>query len=70
MSTPTAGADVPMVPRRYLSPADVSETLGIPLSTIYRWQSDGTGPRFAKFGRHVRYLEADVTRFFEERLVA
>jgi hypothetical protein len=32
----------------------------IPLKTLAKWRSDGTGPRFIKVGRHVRYDWADV----------
>jgi hypothetical protein len=30
------------------------------VKTPAEWASKGTGPRYAKFGRHVRYLMADV----------
>jgi excisionase family DNA binding protein len=43
-----------------LSPEDLAERLGVPLATVYAWNSLGGGPRFMKFGKHVRYKLADV----------
>jgi predicted DNA-binding transcriptional regulator AlpA len=39
----------------------------VPLATVYDWNSKGTGPRYFKAGRHVRYRLADVERW--ERLL-
>jgi hypothetical protein len=42
--------------------------LRVPKQTLAVWASKGTGPRFAKFGRHVRYRLTDVTAW-EEHMV-
>lgn len=55
----------PPAQRVYLSPAQVAVLLGIPVKTIYTWNCEGTGPRFMKLGRHVRYLEAEVHAWAE-----
>lgn len=48
-----------MADDRHLSPADLAAREGVPLATIYDWNSKGTGPKYFKAGRHVRYrLEA------------
>lgn len=48
------------MPKKYLTPLDLVERYGVPLKTVYAWNSDGTGPRFMKLGRHVRYNPDDV----------
>lgn len=32
----------------------------LPVATLAQWASQGKGPRYARFGRHVRYRLADV----------
>jgi len=39
---------------------ELADRYGVPVKTPAEWASKGTGPRYAKFGRHVRYLMADV----------
>lgn len=36
--------------------------------TIYRWNSDGTGPNRIKIGRHVYYRREDVVAWMDKRL--
>jgi excisionase family DNA binding protein len=43
------------------TPEQVAEYLNdIPVKTLAEWRSKGTGPRYSKVGRHVRYDWADV----------
>lgn len=43
------------------TPEEVAAYLNdIPVKTLAKWRSDGTGPRYTKVGRHVRYDWADV----------
>lgn len=50
----------------YMGPKGLAEYLGdIPVATIYKWNSDGTGPPRIHIGRHVRYRRADVERWLE-----
>lgn len=44
----------------WLSRKQLAHRLGIPEKTPAEWASKGTGPRYAKFGRHVRYRLIDV----------
>ena len=40
---------------KLMSLTDVSEMLGIPVHTLYRWRYKGDGPVGYRVGRHVRY---------------
>jgi len=51
-----------------MSVDDVSHVLGVPKATLYRWHSMTTrerqvGPRAFRVGRHLRYLQEDVTAY-------
>ena len=43
-----------------MSLTDVSEMLGIPVHTLYRWRYKGDGPAGYRVGRHVRYRREAV----------
>lgn len=43
-----------------MSPVDLASFLGVPVMTTRRWRVNGTGPRGAMVGKHVRYAPADV----------
>lgn len=53
---------------RHLSPGDLAERERVPVTTIYQWNRLGTGPRFMRIGRHVRYRMADVLAWEESRV--
>ncbi|GAA1293304.1 hypothetical protein Psi02_43400 [Planotetraspora silvatica] len=46
---------------------EVAAFLGIPKATLYQWRHRGIGPRSARVGRHLRYLEADVLAWFRQQ---
>ncbi|SEF34481.1 DNA binding domain-containing protein, excisionase family [Amycolatopsis pretoriensis] len=48
------------MPAKHLSIRDLSDRLGVPVPTLYRWNSHQTGPKYFRAGRHVRYRLADV----------
>jgi excisionase family DNA binding protein len=52
-------------PSPWLTRPEVAERLRIPQSTLESWAVKGMGPRFAKFGKHVRYRLDDVTDWEE-----
>jgi predicted DNA-binding transcriptional regulator AlpA len=54
---------------RHRGPAWLAEREGVPITTVYNWNSTGDGPRFMKIGRHVRYRLADVLAWEQSRLV-
>jgi excisionase family DNA binding protein len=52
---------------RLMAPAEVADYLSVPLQTVYLWNSQGTGPRSHRVGRHTRYRRADVEAWLEAR---
>ncbi len=54
---------------RHLSPEQLAEREGVPLSTIYQWGSRRTGPPGFRVGRHLRFRLSDVV-VWEERQIA
>jgi len=50
-----------------LTTREVADYLGIPVQTIYQWNSRNIGPRRLRVGRYVRYRKADVERWLTAR---
>ncbi len=48
---------------RYLTTAEVGETLRTPVETVRYWRHVGKGPRSFKVGRRVLYAADDVAAF-------
>ena len=49
-----------------LTVQQLAELFQVPIATIYRWRSQGVGPRGMRIGRHVRYHRSDVEAFLAE----
>jgi predicted DNA-binding transcriptional regulator AlpA len=45
---------------RLWSVEELSEFLGIPVHTLYRWRTTGYGPKGVRIGRYVRYQQDAV----------
>lgn len=65
-------ADSPSViatedPGRLMTLNEVSDLLGIPVATLYRWRHRGEGPPGYRIGRHVRFRRAAVEAWIESR---
>ena len=43
-----------------LSVEALAEYLGVPVTTIYDWRTDGKGPCGIRIGKHVKFAVADV----------
>lgn len=55
----------------WLTSDQLAERLNkIPVATVEYWRKKGTGPKFAKFGRHVRYRLSDVIAWEDEQFGA
>jgi excisionase family DNA binding protein len=50
-----------------LSIGETAAYLNVPVDTLRKWRSQGTGPRCAKLGKHLRYRQAEVDRWIHER---
>ncbi|PWG59695.1 excisionase [Bifidobacterium catulorum] len=50
------------------TPGDLARVSGISLGTLAYWRHSGTGPRYMKLGRLIRYRKNDVVVFFESSL--
>lgn len=48
---------------RFATRKEVADVLRVPVRTLDQWAYLGTGPRYRKLGRHVRYDWADVDRW-------
>ncbi len=55
-------------PDRWITRRELAERYGVPVKTPAEWASKGTGPRYARFGRHVRYRLGDVIDWEQARL--
>jgi excisionase family DNA binding protein len=56
-------------PLQTITPEQLSQILGVPEKTLERWRKQGTGPRFIRAGRHVRYRRADVAEWMDQHVV-
>ena len=54
---------------RALTEREVAMQLGLSVATLRAWRLKQKGPRFVRFGRAVRYLEADIQHFVESSRV-
>ncbi|MGE5548237.1 MAG: helix-turn-helix transcriptional regulator [Solirubrobacterales bacterium] len=50
----------------YLSPKQAAERLRLSEKTLERWRSQGSGPRYLKFGTRVRYRADDLDAWAEK----
>ena len=50
---------------RALTEREVATQLGLSVATLRAWRLKQKGPRFVRFGRAVRYFEADIKHFVE-----
>ena len=57
--------------KKYLTPKELSEYLGIKVTTLSNWRSTGEGPLYKKLGQNkqspIRYRIEDVEAWVEAR---
>lgn len=59
------------MPEPLATPDEVSAYLkDIPVKTLAKWRSEGTGPKYTKVGRHVRYDWSDVREWLKGQRAA
>lgn len=52
---------------KWLTRRELADRYGLPVKTPAEWASKGTGSRYAKIGRHVRYRLSDVIDWEEDQ---
>lgn len=52
--------EIPEPEATWLTRPELAARAKLPVATLAQWASQGKGPRYARFGRHVRYRLADV----------
>lgn len=52
------------------TPTEVAEKTKIPEKTLAQWRWQGTGPKYMKIGRHIRYRWSDVEAWAETQASA
>jgi predicted DNA-binding transcriptional regulator AlpA len=63
----SAPAKTPEIIDPMLHPAHVAKLLGVSLSWLAKSRLNGTGPRFIKIGRAVRYASSAVREYVLSR---
>jgi predicted DNA-binding transcriptional regulator AlpA len=51
-----------------LDTKQASALFGLSESTLRKWRLSGQGPAFVRLGRAVKYRQADIDQFLDERL--
>lgn len=46
---------------------EVSNFLGVPVTTLYQWRHRRVGPQGRRIGKHLRYLPEDVYAWVREQ---
>jgi len=54
----------------FLTPDQVAERYQVSLDTLKEWRYRRRGPEFLRIGKRVRYREADLERWEQEREAA
>lgn len=53
-----------------LTPEEAARRLGVRTNLLAKWRSAGGGPRYAKFGRHIRYPVESLREWVEGKMMA
>jgi excisionase family DNA binding protein len=52
---------------QHYSYMEIAEKLNVPISTLYLYKKDGTGPKTRRVGRHFRVSETDLNIWLDSR---
>nr|WP_204264375.1 helix-turn-helix domain-containing protein [Geodermatophilus normandii] len=50
-----------------LTTREVAGYLGVPVATVYAWNSRGLGPKRFRVGKYVRYRRTDVDAWLDQQ---
>ncbi|MGS2640248.1 helix-turn-helix transcriptional regulator [Streptosporangium sp. G12] len=56
-----------MESRQLGKPPEVAAYLQVPEKTLTQWRYLGTGPRWSKVGRHIRYRWSDIEKWLDQQ---
>lgn len=54
---------------RMMNSPELAEEIGVPVQRLAVWRMEGTGPRYVKLGRSIRYRSSDVQAWLEANTV-
>lgn len=54
---------------RILSIEELAERYAVPVSTVWKWNAEGSGPPYFPVGKYKRYRLADVVAWEKARVV-
>ena len=54
------------MPEEYLTIGQAANYMQRPVDTLYKWRSQGYGPRAAKVGRSLLYRRSEIDRWVRE----
>lgn len=52
-----------------IAPPELAEHLGVTVQRLAAWRHEGTGPRYVKVGRLIRYRADDITAWIDAQTV-
>ena len=52
-----------------LTENEVASKLSLSVATLRAWRCHGTGPKFVRLGRAVRYLKTDLVEYLQQCVV-
>ena len=53
---------------KFYTTRELAEMLGVQVNTLEIWRWRGTGPRFIKAGRLIRYREEDIQNWIQANI--
>ena len=53
-----------------MTTTDAARSLGMSVGTLVAWRGNGTGPRYVRCGRSVRYRASDLAEYVGTNVVA
>jgi hypothetical protein len=56
-----------MAVNEFLTTQELADRYQVPVESVRKWRGEGTGPRGARFGKHVRYRLSDVEEWEREQ---
>ena len=61
----TTNDNIVALPERLLTVQDLADRMQVPVSTVYQWRKNGTGPKAYRIGKYIRFRVSDVERWIE-----